>query len=111
VLSRRKVMVARSTIRGKPIAIALAALVALISLTATAQAVFPPIYHPPTTPPTPPPVTTTTSPPVTTTGGGTVVVTDPGCTCTVSTPEPATLLTGLMGLMLAGGYSWRKRRK
>ncbi len=102
-------MVARFTIRGKPFAIAFAALVVIFSLTASALAVFPPIYHPPGTPPTPPPVTTTTSPPVTTTGGGPVVITDPGGT--VSTPEPATLVTSLMGLMAAGGYAWRKRRK
>jgi hypothetical protein len=73
---------------------------------ATASAIFPPVYHNPA--PTPTPTPTVPSDPVVTGGGGATPppVTPP----THSTPEPATLITGLIGL-LGGGYILRRQKK
>jgi hypothetical protein len=74
---------------------------------AAVSAIFPPVYHPPAPPPptAPPPVI---NPPVQ--GGGNpdpppVVQPPPH-----QTPEPATLVTGLVGL-LCGGYVLRRKKK
>jgi LPXTG-motif cell wall-anchored protein len=72
---------------------------------ATASAIFPPVYHNPT----PPPPTTTvgqTEPPVTVIGQP---VTPPVTPPVHKTPEPATLITGLIGL-LGGGYILRRKK-
>ena len=99
-------MVAGARIRGKSFAIGLLGIVALFAMSGSARAVFPPIYQQPTETVTQAPVTpATVDPPVIIVGEPEVI--DP----VVPTPEPATLVTGLMGLMLAGGFAWRKRRK
>ena len=96
-------------IRGKSFAFVISGLAAVLLSAGIAAAVFPPLYQqPPAAAPAAPPQITITKvdPPVIVTGDP-----DPVPTVTASTPEPATLITGLMGLMLAGGYAWRKRRK
>lgn len=69
--------------------------------------VVPPVPPPPFVPPPPPP----SVPPVVTPQGG-----DPGCTCTCphptpqTVPEPATIVSGFLGLSVLGGYAWRRKK-
>src|SRR4051812_23920553 len=84
----------------------LLALAAFLLGPASASALFPPVYHNPP-PVTPTPTPTTPDPPVTGGGGS---VTPPVTPPTHSTPEPATLITGLIGL-LGGGYILRRKKK
>lgn len=102
-------MAARSGIRGKSLAIVLLGIAIILVAVSKAAAVFPPLYQTPTAPtqPTQPPQQTqSVDPPVIVTGEPEIV--DP---VDAQTPEPATLIAGLMGLMAAGGYAWRKRQK
>jgi len=90
-------------------------LAAALGLCASAFAMFPPpFYNPPPVrvngdpepeiPSTPPPVTQA-PPPV-----------DPPCHCdctghTQSTPEPTTIVSGLLGATMVAGYALRRRKK
>ena len=77
-----------------------------------AAAIFPPIYHDSGTPATTPAATTTpttttittptTTPATTTTTTTTTTPSTPTTTPVASTPEPASIITGLTGLLLAG---------
>jgi len=68
--------------------------------------VVPPVSPPPFVPPPPPPVVV---PPVC----PPPVVVPPTCNCTGtnSVPEPATIVTALVGLAAAGGYSLTRRKR
>jgi PEP-CTERM motif-containing protein len=93
-------------------------LVAGLCLSGSAYALFPPpFYFPPVTnngnpdpelpPPPPPPVIDLPPPP-----------TEPepcGCPCppvhTHATPEPTTIVSGLVGMTMLGGYVLRRKRQ
>lgn len=85
---------------------AVSSVAAMLMTAGMAAAVFPPLYQTPTTPTTPVQVQTTPEVPVVITG-------DPGevVTPVVTTPEPLSVVSGLIGLALVGGYMWRKQRK
>jgi len=83
-----------------------AALAVALTLPAASQAFFPPDVFPPTQTGTPPDPFT----PPTAGGLGEPDPTDPAPGPTVQTPEPASIVTGLTGLVLAAGYGWRKKR-
>ena len=99
-------MAAAKAIRRKWHAVGLLAVSTLFAFSGIVSAVFPPLYQQSGTPATvPPPVTIdTVDPPV-------VVIDEVPDPVVVKTPEPATLISGLTGIMLAIGYVWLKRRK
>lgn len=98
-------------------------LIAWLSMPAVSQAFFPPIFNPPpnepqfgpppptdppVNPPEMPPVDPPVNPPVVPTPISPPVVPSVGPPTTV--PEPATLISGLVGLLALGGYGMSRRR-